>query len=228
MRISFLFVGALLMAIVGTGCHMMSSDDGFVALFDGESIDQGWVKRGGKATYRVEENAIVGTTAPNTPNTFLCTERDYGDFDLILEFKVDSSMNSGVQFRSSYFEEPTTYEIGEKKINVPARVVHGYQCEIDPSDRRWTAGVYDESRSGWLFNLKNKPEAGAAFKRDEWNEMRIRTEGSHIQTWINGVPAADFSDDLTPKGFIALQVHGVGDRKEPMEIRWRNIRIKEL
>ena len=220
-------IGAVVVAAFVLSSYSAEAADDWKPLFNGKNLD-GWVQRGGKATYRIEGDAIVGTTAPNTPNSFLCTEKDYGDFELELQFKVDSSMNSGVQFRSVYSEEPLVYEHNRKTTKVRANVVHGYQYEIDPSDRKWTAGVYDESRRGWLFNLKDKPGAGAAFKKDEWNQLRLRVVGDHIQTWINGVPAADFHDDLTLKGFIALQVHGVGDRKEPMEIRWRDIKIREL
>ena len=127
---SFLFTGILVVA-VGSGCSSLPNGDGFQSLFDGENLD-GWVKRGGKATYRVEDGAIVGTTAPNTPNTFLCTERDFADFELRLEFKVDSRMNSGVQFRSVYAESPLVYSHGGKETKVSAKTVHGYQYEIDP------------------------------------------------------------------------------------------------
>jgi len=217
---------ALAAAVVLSSFSLVAADD-WKPLFNGKDLD-GWVQRGGKATYRVDGDSIVGRTAPNTPNSFLCTEKDYGDFELRLQFKVDLSMNSGVQFRSVYSEEPIVYEHSGRTTKVRAKVVHGYQYEIDPSDRKWTAGVYDESRRGWLFNLKEKREAGAAFKKDEWNQLRLRVVGDHIQTWINGVAAADFHDDLTLNGFIALQVHGVGDKKQPMEIRWRDIKIQEI
>lgn len=217
---------ALSAAVVLNSFSVLAAED-WKPLFNGKNLD-GWVQRGGKATYRVDGDSVVGTTAPNTPNTFLCTGQDYGDFELQLQFKVDSSMNSGVQFRSVWSEESLVYEFKGKEHRVRAGVVHGYQYEIDPSDRKWTAGVYDESRRGWLFDLKQKPEAGEAFKKDEWNQLQIVVRGDHIQTWINGVSAADFHDALTLKGFIALQVHGVGERKEPMEIRWRDIKIKAL
>ncbi len=212
--------------VVLSSFNVAAADD-WKPLFNGKNLD-GWVQHGGKAAYRIDGNAIVGTTAPNTPNSFLCTEKDYGDFELEIQFKVDSRMNSGVQFRSVRSETPLVYDFNGKEYKVKADVVHGYQYEIDPSDRKWTAGVFDESRRGWLFNLKENPEAGAAFKKNEWNQLRLLVQGDHIQTWINGVAAADFHDDLTPNGFIALQVHGVGDKKEPMEIRWRDIRLKAL
>ena len=166
---------------------------------------------------------------PNTGNSFLCTEKDYGDFVLELEFKVDPALNSGVQIRSQCFDEPKEFEKDGKKSKIPAGRVHGYQVEIDPLERAWSGGIYDEGRRGWLNDLKNN-DAGAAqaFKQNEWNKFRIECRGDSIKTWINGVPAADLKDGMTPRGFIALQVHGVGDRTEPLEVRWRNIRLREL
>ncbi len=204
--------------------------DGWVSLFNGKDLD-GWVQRGGKAKYSVEGGQIVGRSVPNTANSFLCTKKDYGDFVLELEFKVDPDLNSGVQIRSQCFDEPKTVELGGKKIKVPAGRVHGYQVEIDPDVKRgrlWTGGIYDEGRRGWLQDLKNNEAARKAFKPGEWNKLRVECRGDHIRTWLNGVPAADLHDAVTPSGFIALQVHGVGKKTQPLEVRFRNLRIKEL
>jgi hypothetical protein len=196
-------------------------------LFDGKTLE-GWKQRGGKAEYRVEDGEIVGSSVPNTPNSFLCTVEEFGDFILELEFKVDPELNSGVQIRSQAYDEPTEVDVKGKKFTFKPGVVHGYQVEIDPSSRAWTGGIYDESRRGWLNDLKNNEEARQAFKQNEWNKFRIECRGDSIKTFLNGVAAADLKDDATPKGFIALQVHGVGGRQEPLVIRWRNIRIQEL
>lgn len=205
------------------------ADDGFVKLFDGKTLD-GWEQRSGKAEYRVEDGAVVGKTVLDTGNTFLCTKKQYGDFILEFEFKVAPGMNSGVQFRSEFYDKETTVEIAGKPRKFPADRVFGYQYEIDPSDRAYTGGVYDEARRGWLADLKNNEAARKAFKQNEWNSARIECKGEHIRTWINGVPAADFQDGMTKKGLIALQVHGIGNKKEKAgeEVRWRNLRIKEL
>ncbi len=185
-------------------------------LFDGQTLN-GWVQRGGKASYTVDEGCIVGRTAPNQPNSFLCTERTFRNFDLTLEFRIDPQLNSGIQIRS---ESRSSYKDG---------VVHGYQVEIDPSERAWTAGLYDESRRGWLADLKDNPEARAAFRQNEWNHLRILCDGDEFSTWLNGVPAVQgFRDAMTPAGFIGLQVHGVGAEARPMEVRWRNIRLLEI
>lgn len=211
-------------------------EDGFEPLFDGKSLE-GWVQHGGKATYSVEEGAIVGRSAPNTPNSFLCTAKDYADFILEYEFKCDSALNSGVQVRSNVFDEDRKVEWEGRSINIGKGRVHGYQVEIDPNnpDRMWTAGVYDEGRRGWLFPGIRGGDGKAftaqgqkAYKSEDWNQVRVECDKERIRTWLNGEPRSDFEDGMTPRGFVALQVHGVGDRKEPLAVRWRNLRIKVL
>ncbi len=206
-----------------------AADGEFVPLFDGKTLT-GWEQHSGTAEYRVEDGAIVGKTVPDTGNSFLCTAKKYGNFIVELEFKVAPGMNSGIQFRSNYYEEEAEVEINGKKKKMPADRVFGYQFEIDPSPRAFTGGVYDEARRGWLFDLKNNEPARKAFKQNEWNQVRIECKGSSIKTFINGVLAADFTDDMTKEGVIALQVHGVGKKTEALgkEIMWRNIRIQEL
>jgi hypothetical protein len=172
------------------------ADQGFNPLFDGKTLE-GWEQHSGKAEYRVEDGAIVGKTVAGTGNSFLCTKKSYGDFILELEFKVDPSMNSGIQFRSTFYPQATEVTVNGKKMKFAADRVHGYQFEIDPSKRAWTGGVYDEARRGWLFDLKNKPEAGQAFKQGEWNKARIECKGESIKTFINDVPAADLQDGVT-------------------------------
>ncbi|MBI3880032.1 MAG: DUF1080 domain-containing protein [Verrucomicrobia bacterium] len=202
--------------------------DGFKPLFNGKNLD-GWEQHSGKAEYRVEDGCIVGKTVAGTGNSFLCTKKKYGDFILEFEFKV-GDMNSGVQFRSEFAAKEFEAEIKGKKRKFPADRVFGYQYEIDPSDRAYTAGVYDEARRGiFLADLKDNEPARKAFKQGEWNAARIECKGDHIQTWINGVKAADFKDSMTPKGIFGLQVHQIGKNgKAGEEVRWRNLRLKEL
>jgi len=204
---------------------VFGADDGWIDLFDGKTL-KGWVQRGGKAKYTVEDGAIVGRTVTNTPNSFLCTEQEYGDFILELEFKVDPQLNSGIQIRSQCFDKPTEIEWQGKKIKIPAGRVHGYQVEIDPGKRAWSGGIYDEGRRGWLCTLEKNAEARNAFKQNDWNKVRVEARGDSIKTWINGVPAADLKDSMTLKGFIALQVHGT--KQEGLKVCWRNIRLKKL
>jgi len=189
------------------------SDDGWIHLFNGKNLD-GWVQRGGEAAYHVEDSAVVGATVLKTPNSFLCTAQDYSDFILELELNVDPKLNSGIQIRSHSLPD---FKDGR---------VHGYQVEIDPSDRAWSGGIYDEGRRGWLYKLEGHEEARQAFKNGEWNHYRIEAVGSRIRTWVNGVPAADLVDDMDAAGFIALQVHG--SKTEGLQVRWRNIRLKDL
>lgn len=185
-------------------------------LFNGTNLD-GWVRRGGQAVYTAEDGCIVGRSAPHQPNTFLCTSRTYRDFDLELDFKVDPQANSGVQIRS---------EVRSEKGH---EIVFGYQVEIDPSPRAFTGGLYDEARRGWLVDLKDKPEAQAAFHQGQWNHLRIVARGDTFNTWLNGVPVVkDFRDATTREGFIGLQVHSVGDRSEPREVRWMNLTLREI
>ena len=173
----------------------------WVSLFDGKSLD-GWTKKNGYAEYRIEDGAIVGKSVPKSPNTFLTTDKSYGDFLLILEVKVDNGLNSGIQFRSQSFPE---YREGR---------VHGYQYELDTAERRWTGGIYDEARRGWLYPVDLNPEAKLLYKQNDWNEVRIECIGNSIRTWLNGSPVSHLIDDLTPNGFIALQVHGVGKNED--------------
>jgi hypothetical protein len=198
-----------------------------VQLFNGKDLT-GWVQRGGKAVYAVEHGEIVGRTVPNTPNSFLCTEATYGDFVLELEFKPMTGLNSGIQVRSLCYPMPTSITLGGKTFNIPAGRVHGYQIEIDPGERAWTGGIYEEGRRGWLKDLKENESARKAFIANDWNRLRIECRGANLKTWLNGVPAAELEDGVTPEGFIGLQVHGVGNRTEPMEVRWRNLVLQPL
>ena len=135
-----------------TSASLAADDDGFVSLIDGKTLN-GWEQKGGKATYRVEDGAIVGETVPNTPNSFLCTKKHYGDFILEYEFKCHAELNSGVQIRSTVYDKTTEVEVNGKKRKFPAGRVHGYQVEIDANkpNRMWVGGIYDESRRGWLY-----------------------------------------------------------------------------
>lgn len=207
----------------------VSGDDGWTDLYNGRDLT-GWVQRGGKAEYRAEGTEIVGRAVPGTPNSFLCTTRSFTNFVLELEFRPVAGLNSGVQVRSHHFDRPTETEWNGRTYKTPAGRVHGYQIEIDPSARAWTGGLYEEGRRGWLQDLKDNEPARKAFRLGEWNRFRIECRGDHIRSWLNDVPAADHHDALNASGFIGLQVHGIGQRpgSDALEIRWRNIRIREL
>ncbi len=214
------YVVLFLLACVA-GWPLLAADkekdkDGFVPLFNGKNLE-GWEQRNGTAKYRVEDGAVVGKTNEGSPNSFLCTVKEYGDFELKFEVKVDDALNSGVQIRS------------KSKGDTKDGRVHGPQVEIATNG---TAGyIYGEGlNTGWLTKNMDDPKAKAAFKKGEWNQFHVKAMGKSIKTWVNGVPVADLTDDQTGmmSGFIGLQVHGIKAGTGPYEVRWRNIVIKEL
>lgn len=195
------------------------SDDGWVDLFDGKTLD-GWTQRNGTATYRVEDGAIVGTTAEGSPNSFLCTNKDYGNFELVFDVKVDNALNSGVQIRS-------------KTAGGPTGRVNGPQVEIEASKPNGSLSgyVYGEAAGGWMTpDALRKPHAH--FKNDQWNNYRVVANGPTIGTWINGRHVGDVTHDerfkTHAKGFIGLQVHGIPGGAGPHEVSWKNIRIRPI
>ena len=153
------------------------AQDNWTNLFNGEDFS-GWKQLNGEAKYEIVDGIIVGTTVLNTPNSFLCTEKMYSDFILEVELLVEPDMNSGIQFRS---ESRQDYMNGR---------VHGYQCEVDPSERAWSGGIYDEARRGWLYTCEINPKAKSALKMGEWNKYRIECIGNSIRTWLNGIAVA--------------------------------------
>ena len=210
MKKSILLVLAIALFSFGT---TKNKNTPWIHLIDGNTLN-GWTILGGNASYKVEYGVIIGTTVANSPNTFLTTNNHYGDFILELDYKVNPSMNSGIQIRSNSLP---AYRNGN---------VHGYQVEIDPSLRAWSGGIYDEQRRGWLNPLTDTPKAQKAFKQNEWNHFRIEAIGDTIKTWLNKVPAAYLIDDKTASGFIGLQVHGIPkDKKAGTQIKWKNIKI---
>ena len=191
-----------------------TSKDGWQMLFNGKDL-KGWKQLNGKAKYEVKDGTIVGTSVFGTPNSFLTTEKNYGDFIFECDVKVDNKLNSGIQIRSLSIPE---YKDGR---------VHGYQVEIDPSPRAYSGGIYDEARRGWLYPLDINQEGRKAFKTNAWNKYRIEAIGNSIRTFINGVPVAHLVDDMTASGFICLQVHGIKSKElEGTQVSWKNIRIK--
>ena len=189
------------------------SQEQWESLFNGKNL-KGWTRINGNADFSVKNGVIIGTSKFKSPNSFLATTKTYGDFILELEYKIDTGVNSGIQFRSLSNKE---FQNGR---------VYGYQFELDPSKRAWSGGIYDEGRRGWLYTLDKNPQAKNAFKADEWNKIRIEAIGSSIRTWLNEVPCASILDNANPSGFIALQVHGIQDSLlAGKTIQWKNIRI---
>lgn len=192
-------------------------DEGFVKIFNGKNL-KGWTQRNGTAKYRVEDGCVVGVTNTGSPNSFLCSNKEYGDFELKFEVKVDDALNSGVQIRS-------------KTKGGPKGRVHGPQVEIATNG---TAGyIYGEALgTGWLSVPagKKEPAPHKHFKNGEWNKYHVKAKGNRIQTWLNGEMIADLTDTKSnmSSGFIGLQVHSIPKNQGPYEVRWRNIYLKEL
>jgi len=228
-------------ALTTLAASSLLAQDGWVNLFNGKNLD-GWAEHSGKAKYTVEAGVLTGESVSDSGNSFLCTTQTFENFELEVEYKCDALLNSGVQVRAEFFPEARTLNIGGKEIKVAADRVHGYQCEIDMDaarGRMWTGGIYDEARRGWLFPADGeKGKQGLAVseqgrkvsKNGEWNKLRIVANGPSIKTWLNGAARADINDSLTPRGIIALQVHGVGKdtNKVGLKVCFRNLRIHEL
>ncbi|MBL64677.1 MAG: hypothetical protein CML14_00555 [Puniceicoccaceae bacterium] len=198
-------------------------------IFDGRTLS-GWSQLNGTATYRVEDGTIVGKTKEGSPNSFLCTNELYGDFELKFEVKlINNELNSGVQIRSN------TKELTEKEKKRGDKFgrVNGPQVEIEATkDKGAESGyVYGEACGGWM-TPKDKLVPHNHFKNGEWNQYRIVAKGPRIQTWVNGNKVSNLTDkekfQSHPKGFIGLQVHSIKKGSGPFEVAWRNIKVKEL
>lgn len=185
----------------------------WISLFDGETL-KGWTQLNGTASYEVVDGTIVGTTAKGSPNSFLCTDRFFGDFELEFDVKLgNDELNSGVQIRS---HSNPTYKKGR---------VHGPQVEVSTNGH---AGfIYDEAGRGWLTTDRDDPIKRAAYKSGEWNKYRVICLGPTIRTWVNGVEVAHLVDGRSPSGMLGLQVHAVGGDKK-WTVAWRNLRLREL
>lgn len=218
----------LLIALAAAGSVALTvsaqKEGDWISLFDGKSID-GWEIKSGFATYEVKDGTIHGTTAKGSPNTFLCSKEQYGDFELEFEVKVHDQLNSGVQIRSQLKDA--------EKENSHGGRVNGPQVEIESSPGQ--AGyIYGEATSfGWLSpEPKDAKHAHSHMKNGEWNHFRVVAKGARIQTWINGQAVADLTHEeiyqTHKKGFIGLQVHGIGKEAGPYDVAWRNLRVKSL
>lgn len=187
-------------------------------LFDGKTLE-GWEQKNGTATYEIKDGAILGSTVAGSPNSFLCTTKDYGDFVLEFETKLlRDDLNSGVQIRS---HSKPDYRDGR---------VHGPQVEIESSPGQ--AGyIYGEASTGAWITPEAEETPHQHFKNGEWNTYRVRTAGPRVRVWINGELVTDVKNakDLNAKqpGFIGLQVHSYGG-EHPAQVMWRNIRIREI
>lgn len=207
----------LLLLLFSVFSFCSAQNKGWINLFDGKTFN-GWKKVAGTAAYSIQDGVITGTTVPNSPNTFLVTEKEYGDFILELEVMIeDTNSNSGIQFRSHF----------DANGNNGKGKVFGYQYELDPSSRKWTGGLYDEGRRDWLYPMMLNPAAQNAYRHGGFNKVKIECIGNTIKTWVNDIPAAYLIDTVDKKGIIALQVHSISKPEMAgKKIHWKNIRIK--
>ena len=191
----------------------------YIPIFDGKTL-KGWTQLNGTATYRVEKGVIIGKTKVGSPNSFLCSDKLYDNFDLQFDVKVDNGLNSGVQIRS-------------QTRGGPKGRVNGPQIEIESSGKNGAESgyIYGEAAGGWM-TPKAKLLPHKHFKDEQWNSYHVLAQGARIQVWINGTQISDLTDEEKlkshPKGFIGLQVHGIGKKSGPFEVRWRNLKIIEL
>lgn len=208
-----------------TSTVLADHHEGWVSMFNGKTL-AGWTQKNGTATYEVVDGVIKGTTSKGSPNSFLCSVKEYGDFEFEFEVLVSNTLNSGVQIRSQTKKEEgkTIYDTGR---------VNGPQVEIEASGASGAESgyVYGEAAGGWL-TPEERRVPHKHFKDGKWNKYRIVAKGPRIQTFINGQKIEDLNHEgiykTHPKGFIGLQVHGVGKAELPMHAMWRNLRIKEL
>lgn len=184
---------------------------GFVAppkktnLFNGKDLT-GW-KIYGTEKWFVEDGLLVCESGPDKGYGYLATEKFYKNFDLTVEFLQEANGNSGVFFRST----------------IEGTKISGWQCEVAPKGHD-TGGIYESYGRGWLKQIEDEKEN--ILKPDQWNKLRIKVVGDKVQTWLNGKPMVDFSDEKIGKanGSIALQIHDGGGIK----VKWRKLVVQEL
>ena len=206
-------LAALLLFMLAPFFQLEAQESKWEDLLQNKNLEN-FIRLNGNADFKLQNGILTGTSKLNTPNSFLASKEKYSDFILEFEVLIDNDLNSGVQFRSESFKG---YLDGR---------VHGYQCEIETSSRRWAGGIYDEARRGWLYPLSRNEISQDAFINGIWNRYRIEAIGNSIKTFVNGVEASNLFDDMTKEGFIAFQVHGISENdQEGKQVHWKNIRI---
>jgi hypothetical protein len=233
---------ATLLAISLLTTQQLLADERWTDLFNGKDLT-GWQQKTGNAKYFVEDGCIVGQmrSPGNGTNSFLCTTKEYSNFILEMDFKVDPRVNSGLQIRSAYADTPQNFEWKGKTITVPPGYVYGYQVEIDTDlkGKTFTGGIYDEHRRRGYIDPDDGADGphGKAFTKlnreitmsNDWNHIRVIAAGDHFKTYLNGVLRADFHDAMTAKGFFGLQVHNSKDpAADGAQVRFKNIRMQEI
>lgn len=210
MKKIFLSLFTLLFCIISVNAQGKKT-----ALFNEKNL-KGWKALNGVAKFYVENKAIIGVTTKGSPSTYLSTKKKYTNFILEYEIKIDNTLNGGVQIRSHYDASK-----GKNKV-------YGLQVEADTSPRNWTGGLFDQSRRGWRYTVEYNPEVKSAYKKEQWNKIKVIASGQRIATWVNGVNVSNLYETEVETGFIALQVHAGGGSKIGKKTRWRNIHLTKI
>ena len=228
-RLLYLALLIVITPLFALASSISAQESEWTNLFNGKDLN-GWTQKNGTATYEIEEGGIIcGTTAVGSPNSFLCTDKEYANFELTFDVKVSNELNSGVQIRS----QTKPLNKAEQERGDKFGRVNGPQVEIEASGTKGAEGgyVYGEAAGGWM-TAKKDLVPHTHFKDGEWNSYRIVANGPKIQTWVNGNQVSDLTHNAMyashPKGFIGLQVHGIGKKQGPFQVRWKNLKIREL
>jgi hypothetical protein len=234
------------------GAQRLHAGDGWISLFNGKDLS-GWTQKAGGDKFFVADGCIVGEAlSESSTNSVLCTEKDYDNFVLELDFKTDHQLFSGVHIRGQFASTNTPWQWGGRALVIPGGHVYGYLVLIDPSpnhrwwtaslfdQRWWTGGIYDELRRLWLYpgplggNADDFSKQGMKiFNTTNWNHLRIEAVGDSIKTYLNGVPCAHIHDSMNPTGLIGLQIRDwiSDDDHENLEgakVRFKNIRLRRI
>ena len=226
-------LSVLVLSLAGCVDENKTAKGGWVKLSDSATLE-GWKIIGGEGKFYFEDGAIVGETVEHTKSTYLCSEKEYNDFVIEVEFKVDPALNSGIQIRGKIHDKDFTADYVDGNMKRSERTfkageIYGYQIDIDPSERSWTGGFYEQGGRGWIKNLEDNESAKKAFKQNEWNKLKIQVVGNEFVTWLNGVKAIELKDDAIGEGFIGLQLHEVYKPEDAgKKVYWRNMRIREI
>lgn len=212
--LSLLFVTGLLFGCgPSDSSSVETAPEEWIRLFDGETLD-GWTNPYDWGEARIENDEIRLVASDKF---FLVTDTTYRDFVFEGEVRLpDRESNSGFMFRA----------------NVDTNRVYGYQAEVDPSDRAWSGGFYDEGRRGWVHPPEGDSSAGAQFRQEhgdafnptDWNRYRIRAVGDSLKIWVNGDMTTVLQDTLDSEGVIGLQHHG----EDGKVYRFRNLRLRQI
>lgn len=199
---------AIFIFVLAHQCFVVNAQK-WQSVFDGETLN-GWEVRDANSPVDVKNGVLVSYHKDTEAHTYLCTKKEYSDFILELNVKVEGDLNSGILIRGISIPD---YKNGK---------VHGYQMEIDQTERQWTGGIFEELGRGWLYDLKGKVDEQKAYKPSAWNHYRIEAIGNVFKIWVNNIPVLHMVDDKTAKGVIGFQIH------EASKFKGGNVAIKNV